>query len=79
MINATLARNMTTIENNKRPEKELKRVEDAIKQAIERGEYHININYFLYEENIKILQDLGYTVKSIYNAVNRQDYTNIKW
>ena len=79
MINATLARNMTTIENNKRPEKELKRVEDAIKQAIERGEYHININYFLYEKNIKILQDLGYTVKSIYNAVNRQDYTNIKW
>lgn len=81
MINATVARNASKMENKKRPEKELKRVEDAIKQAIEKGEYHIHIDYLLCTENVKILQDLGYMVQSIYDddAAFRRTYTNIRW
>lgn len=78
MISATMARNMSTMVNDKRPEKELKRVEDAIKQAIEKGEYRVNIDHLLYTENIKILQDLGYRVQSIYD-IFKQAYTNIRW
>lgn len=78
MISATMAHNMSTIANDKRPEKELKRVEDTIKQAIEKGEYRVNIDHFLYTENIKILQDLGYRVQLIYDPY-KQAYTNIRW
>lgn len=79
MISAMMARNASTMENKKRPEKELKRVEDAIKQAIEKGEYHIRIDYLLCTENTKILQDLGYMVQSIYDASFGRTYTNIRW
>lgn len=78
MISAMMAHNMSTIASDKRPEKELKRVEDIIKQAIEKGEYRVNIDHLLYTENIKILQDLGYRVQSIYNPF-KQAYTNIRW
>lgn len=78
MISAMMARNMSTMVNNERPKRELEEVEDAIKQAIEKGEYRVNINHLLYTENVKILQDLDYRVQSIYDPY-KQAYTNIRW
>lgn len=78
MINATMAHNKSTMVNDKLPEKQLKEIEDVIEQAIEKGKYCVNIDYFLYTDNIKLLQDLGYTVQSMYNNIQERSYTNIR-
>ena len=79
MISAMMAHNMSTIASDKRPEKELKRVEDAIKQAIEKGDYSVFIDHLLYPENVEILQDLGYEVQSAFDIHNHDLYTTIRW
>lgn len=79
MINATMAHNKSTMVNDKLPEKQLKTIEDVIGQAIEKGKYCVNIDYLLYTDNIKLLQDLGYTVQSMYDTIHERSYTNIRW
>lgn len=79
MINAKMAHNASTIANDKLPERELKEVEYFINRAIEEGEYHVNIDCLLCTDNIKLLQDLGYTVQSMYDTLHEQSYTFIRW
>lgn len=79
MINAKMAHNASTMANDKLPERELKEIEYFINQAIEEGEYHVNIDYLFCTDNIKLLQNLGYTVQSMYDTLHGQSYTHIRW
>ena len=94
MINAKMARDISTrtkeesqkkrleeIENviEQAQKKELEEIEGAIEQAANKGEYVVQLDYLLYSENIEILQDLGYKFRLVFNPFTCKVYTRIRW
>lgn len=79
MINATIARNISIRANDKSSEKELEKIEDAVKQAARNGDYVVFIDHLLYPENEEILQDLGYGIQSAIDIRTNEIYTTIRW
>ena len=79
MIDAIMAHDISTRANDKSSEKELERVEDAVKQAARNGDYVVFIDHLLYPENEEILQDLGYGIQSAIDIRTNEIYTTIRW
>ena len=79
MIDAKMAHDISTRANDKSSEKELERIEDAIKQAARNGDYVVFIDHLLYPENEEILQDLGYGIQSAIDIRTNEIYTTIRW
>jgi hypothetical protein len=79
MIDAIMAHDISTRANDKSSEKELERIEDAVKQAARNGDYVVFIDHLLYPENEEILQDLGYGIQSAIDIRTNEIYTTIRW
>lgn len=79
MIDSKMARDISTRANDKSSEKELERIEDAVKQAARNGDYVVFIDHLLYPENEEILQDLDYEVQTAINIRTNEIYTTIRW
>ena len=71
IIPASEAKKIANQYRNQEPARQLKAIEEAIDWAANKGRDYVDLGEYIWEDNLKLLRKLGYTVHEIKYAVYR--------